>query len=73
MTTITYNRQLSQLGEYIGVNTVTNTVSFNSVVTATSGFVGSSSTITPPVIIDVVGTSINFSVVGIGSTTLNLV
>jgi hypothetical protein len=73
MTTITYNRQISQLGEYIGVNTITNTVSFNSIVTASNGFVGSSSTTTPPVKIDIIANKIIFSVVGIGSTTLNLV
>jgi hypothetical protein len=70
---MTRNRELSQLGEYIGVNTTTDTVSFSSIVTATSGFVGSSSTITPPVKIDIVGSTIRFSVAGIGSATLNLV
>jgi|LauGreDrversion4_2_1035121.scaffolds.fasta_scaffold00088_2 hypothetical protein len=70
---MTRNRELSQLGEYVGVNTITDTVSFNSIVTASSGFVGSSSTTTPPVKIDIIGNTIRFSVVGIGSTALNLV
>jgi hypothetical protein len=70
---MTRNRELSQLGEYVGVNTTTDTVSFSSIVTASSGFVGSSTTTTPPLKIDIVGNKIQFSVVGIGSTTLNLV
>jgi hypothetical protein len=70
---MTRNREISQLGEYVGVNTVTNTVSFTSVVTASDGFVGSSSSTAPPVRIIVEGNQIQFSVPGIGSTTLNLV
>lgn len=70
---MTRNREISQLGEYVGVNTITNTITFNSIVTASNGFVGSSSTTTPPVKIDIIGNTIRFSVVGIGSTTLNLV
>lgn len=70
---MTRNREISQLGEYVGVNTITNTINFNSVVTASNGFVGSSSTTAPPVKIDVVGNTIRFSVTGIGTATLNLV
>jgi hypothetical protein len=70
---MTRNRELSQLGEYIGVNTTTDTISFNSIVTASSGFVGSSSSTAPPVKIDIIGNTIRFSVTGIGSATLNLV
>jgi hypothetical protein len=70
---MTRNREISQLGEYVGVNTITDTITFSSVVTASNGFVGSSSTTAPPVKIDIIGNTIRFSVVGIGSTTLNLV
>jgi len=70
---MTYNREISKLGSYIGVNTSTDTISFDSVVVASSGFVGSATTQTPPVTIDIIGNTIRFSVAGIGSATLNLV
>ncbi len=70
---MTYNREISKLGSYVGVNTVTDTISFDSVIVASSGFVGSANTQTPPFTIDIIGNTIRFSVVGIGSTALNLV
>jgi len=79
---MTYNRKLSQLGEFVGINTSTNTVSFgstgaestefiNGIVVAPNGFVSTAST--TAVKINIIGNKIQFSVAGIGSTSFNLV